>query len=530
MSLKKLFLHVVRVLSSPLVGRHTSSGSVSENMRKRRGASFSQVIILVLCFFYIQNKAQVYFNNRYDTFGSCDGAGIIDTFNNQYLTAGFTCASISFHALNLKLYNTLTGNEIISKTYQWGTNNFANANGIIKGQGKMLLSGTRFYKNDTSLVFQWVLDSNLDSVKYSEYGYLNKGNVVNKRLYDNNKYYYMVGQVYDNLYNSDILLIKTDTAGNEIWKKKIGVIGMDETGYCIKSSQDGSLIICGNKNTHNDYTNAGAYILKTDTSGSILWQQWFPTNYGTPANSLEELPNGDILVVSGKGYGFNSTTSQPYSRFQVIKLTTTGSLLFNKTYGNTEIATTFYSSMINKKNNLVAVGQKAYANSSVTGVVYEISQNGDSLLSKEFYNEFGSQNYFRDVIQSPDKGYCFAGFISPVFANGGTGTEDIWLLKVDSNFCESAIPCNNNVGINEFNNHEGFKIYPNPSTDILNIDIEPLYIGAITEITDPLGQIVLSQTLVIDNSKLNIENLKSGMYYLSIKTKDKMVTTKFIKK
>ena len=430
------------------------------------------VLVFVLCVFFLKHKGQTYFNSRYDTYNTSESTAFLDVFNNEYITTNWTETSITFYALNLKTYNKVTGIANKTKTYQWLGNNFGNCGGFAKNNNRYVVGGQRFYKNDTSLVFLWQFNANLDSVKYNEYGYLNKGNVVNKMLYDNNKYYYMVGQVYDNLYNSDILLIKTDTAGNEIWKKKIGVTGMDETGYFIKSSQDGNLIICGNKNTHNDYTNAGAYILKTDTSGTVLWQQWFPTNYGTPANSLEELPNGDILVVSGKGYGFNSTTSQPYSRFQVIKLTATGSLLFNKSYGNTEIATTFYSSIINKNNNLVAVGQKAYSNSSVTGVVYEINTSGDSLFSKEFYNEQGSQNYFRAVIQTPDKGYCFAGFIIPVVANGGTGTEDIWLLKVDSNFCESAIPCNSNVGLSEVEALEAIvRVYPNPNTGRFSINI-----------------------------------------------------------
>ena len=494
----------------------------------------AQTILFVLCVLFIKHKAQTsYFNNRYDLFGKADGCSDIYMDGNAYYTcAGGLDASQTRLSLSILKFN-LQGNIIASKhhisnqySYWPGLNNAMNK----LNDSLIVNTGYRTDVGYNSYIYIYIYKKNLDSVMYREYGFANKSNVLYNSLIYKQKYIYMVGYVDSMQTNTDILLIKTDTAGNEIWKKKIGVAGMDETGYCIKSSQDGNLIICGNKNIHNNYGSAGAYILKTDTSGSVLWQQWFPTNYGTPANSLEELPNGDILVVSGKGYGFNSTTSQPYSRFQVIKLTATGSLLFNKTYGNTEIATTFYSSITNKKKNIVAVGQKAYADNSVTGVVYEIDTNGDSLFSKEFYNEQGSQNYFRDVVQATDGGYCFAGFISPVFANGGTGSEDIWLLKVDSNFCESAVPCNSNAGLAPLSLREGLgvRIYPNPSTDILNIDIEPLYIGAIAEITNAFGQIVLSQPLVTQQATLNIENLKRGMYYLSIKTKDKTVTQKII--
>ena len=107
MSLKKLFLHVVRVLSSPLVGRHTSSGSVSENMRKRRGASFSQVIILVLCFLFNQSKAQNYFNKRIDLFGKADLTANIFIDNNQYYVTGggFNAAQTDISLSVLKFDN-----------------------------------------------------------------------------------------------------------------------------------------------------------------------------------------------------------------------------------------------------------------------------------------------------------------------------------------------------------------------------------------------------------------------------------------
>ncbi len=120
-------------------------------------------LVLALCLLFFNSQAQNYFNNRYDTFGSCDGTGMIDTINNSYLTAGFTCSPISYWALNLKLYNKNDGGVSLSKTYNWYNNNFSTADGIHKFGNKFLLCGSRFYKNDTSLVYQWIFDKNLDS-------------------------------------------------------------------------------------------------------------------------------------------------------------------------------------------------------------------------------------------------------------------------------------------------------------------------------------------------------------------------------
>ena len=121
--------------------------------------------------------------------------------------------------------------------------------------------------------------------------------------------------------------------------------------------------------------------------------------------------------------------------------------------------------------------------------------------------------------------------ISPVFANGGTGTQDIWLLKVDSNFCESAAPCGYGVGLAplSFGEGQGVRVYPNPAKDVLNIELvdfnnEPYTI----EISNELGQVVLSQTVSHNLSTFNVQHLLNGMYFLTLKMKDKTLSKKLI--
>ena len=488
------------------------------------------ILLVTLCALCFQNKAQVYFNNRYDTFGSCDGASMIDTFNNKYLTGSFTCSSISFYALNLKLYNKNDGIVSANKTYNWSGNNFANANGI-KKNNKYLLSGTRFYHNDTSLVFQWIFNKNLDSIKYTEYGYLNKGNVINHIVYDNDKHYYMVGQVYDNVYNSDVLLIKTDTAGNEIWKKKIGIAGIDETGMSIETLQ-GDLIIAGYKTPHNANTFSG-FVTRLDTAGNTIWNRPINTNY-FGGGKAKKLKDGNILIYSQ--YKKYTSGSDDYGLLQVEKITPNNATLWSKQIGPIGINIGPSSAIENKHGNIVIDGQVGIPTNIVNGIVYEIAQNGDSIFSREYAIMPGSQNYFRDMIQTDDGGYCFAGFASPIFANGGTGTEDIWLLKVDSNFCESSASCGYGVGLAPLSFGEGLgvRLYPNPVNESLTLawvegeGIEP---NTMVTIINSLGEIVLSPLSLGEGlgvRTINTSHLPSGLYYLSIKTKDKTMTRKIM--
>ncbi len=484
------------------------------------------LILFILCALLQKSKAQSYFNNRYDTFGSCDGTANLDTFNNHFLTAGFTCSAISFYALNLKQYNKNSGLVSLSKTYNWSGNNFANANGFIKNANKYLLGGTRFYHNDTSLVFQWIFNQNLDSVKYTEYGYLNKGNVINKIINYSNNSYFMTGQVYDNLYNSDILLIKTDTAGNEIWKKKIGVIGWDETAISI-DTLNGNLLIAGNKMPHGTSGTYG-FVMCLDTAANIIWQKTVVTNGGYGGCAVKKLKDGNVLIYSRiKQY---SLGSDDYYKLQVEKITPSNITIWQKTYNAPQIYANPYSAIENKLGNIVIASQTGFYLNMINGKVNEINQNGDSLFTKEYAIMPGSQNYFRDVMQTSDGGYCFAGFANPLFSFGGTGTEDIWLLKVDSNFCESAVPCGYGVGIDEKTYVEnGIKVYPNPAKNVLHIELvdfnnEPYTI----EISNELGQVVLSQAVSSNLSSFYVQHLPNGMYFLTLKMKDKKVVKKII--
>lgn len=132
-----------------------------------------------LCLFWKISLAQNYFNNRYDNFNSCDVFGTISNYQGEYLGTGNACTSISYYCLNLGLfdYNGLRTNN---KTYIKQGSNFLLGFGknVFMPNTDFIVGGSRFYHTDTSLVFLWRFNSNLDSVKYTEYGFLNKTNYI----------------------------------------------------------------------------------------------------------------------------------------------------------------------------------------------------------------------------------------------------------------------------------------------------------------------------------------------------------------
>jgi hypothetical protein len=82
---------------------------------------------------------------------------------------------------------------------------------------------------------------------------------------------YLVGssQSYGNG-DFDLLLIKTDTAGQEIWHKNYG--GDDyEYGYSLAKSVDNHLYLFGTSKSYGTENTPDYYLVKTDTLGNEVW-------------------------------------------------------------------------------------------------------------------------------------------------------------------------------------------------------------------------------------------------------------------
>jgi len=74
---------------------------------------------------------------------------------------------------------------------------------------------------------------------------------------------------------------------------------------------------------------------------------------------------------------------------------------------------------------------------------------------------------------------------------------------------------------------ENFTLYPNPTTDVLNISSKNGLNVSEIRITDMTGKVVKVQK---DVSTVNVSNLAAGTYLIDITTKEGKATSKFIKK
>jgi hypothetical protein len=98
-------------------------------------------------------------------------------------------------------------------------------------------------------------------------------------------------------------LLKVDLEGNEIWKKLIGKEGVGNTLWHIFEDTDGGYVMAGD--THVGIVSGtgedvhGAWMVKTDTDGEIIWQQVFGEGQYRQARfrSGAPIPGGGYIFV-----------------------------------------------------------------------------------------------------------------------------------------------------------------------------------------------------------------------------------------
>jgi len=85
------------------------------------------------------------------------------------------------------------------------------------------------------------------------------------------------------------------------------------------------------------------------------------------------------------------------------------------------------------------------------------------------------------------------------------------------------------AGLNTVSNNS-FKIYPNPATGAVTLQLYTAVNKTDVIITDVLGKAVLTDVITGTHATVNITSLKSGMYFVNLKTDDRQLTEKLIVK
>lgn len=159
-------------------------------------------------------------------------------------------------------------------------------------------------------------------------------------------------------------------------------------------------------------------------------------------------------------------------------------------------------------------------NLTITTLDNSVTQTGITLLA----NQSGASYQWIDCNNA---GSPIAGAVSQSYTPGANGSYGV---IITSNNCADTSSCYavTTVGIDDPKSDHGIKVYPNPATDIVNIDLKQVY--PYTEITcsDLNGRVLLSTSFSDQRFIQFAPALPPGLYFISIKFDGNRVVEKVI--
>ncbi|MBK7853915.1 MAG: hypothetical protein IPJ79_02535 [Bacteroidetes bacterium] len=254
----------------------------------------------------------------------------------------------------------------------------------------------------------------------------------------------------------DYWMVKTDAVGSIQWQSTIGGNNDDYLKY-IRQTIDGGYILGGYSNSNisgdkaeNCIGNNDYWIIKTDATGNIQWQNTIGGNRRDELRSIQQTTDGGYILggysqsnISGDKTENNLGSGSPITGdYWVVKIDAIGNIQWQNTIGGSLDDALCLIEQTSDGGYILG----GYSYSNLSGDKTENS-NGwydywivktDFAGSIQWQNTIGGSNldYLYSVKQTPDGGYILGGFsdsdISGDRTEIGNAGFDYWIIKTGS--------------------------------------------------------------------------------------------------
>ncbi len=307
----------------------------------------------------------------------------------------------------------------------------------------------------------------------------------------------------------DNYISKIDTAGNIIWSRSHGTVG-SEFLYDVKATLTGSFLACGVSST-NTAGDADISVMKLNGAGDVVWNY----NYGTAeydiARSILQNPNGDIIVA---GYSNIGTASSVINQMILLKLDSTGAIIWTQSYGDVFLTSEAYK---------VLEAADGYA---LCGYSIAFDPLGDTYLVKtDIAGNSGCYEAPINYVRTNNTLASASGFAESV------GIIDEFSLTFNpvAFTNQFSLVCYS-VGIGEDPKSNSFEVFPNPANAFIKVNVLQGSTNAKLSIRDITGRILINKDFSNQTEMLiQTDQLLSGIYLLSIESDKGLATKTFIR-
>ena len=483
------------------------------------------IIVLILILFSGITKAQgVYLNNLYSLNNEAwGGSNIIYNYEDSTFsttasahdTAGMVCIIFSKFDYNGNLLMKKYFNDGVNFYYSGHPGNFQKV-----WDGGYIISSAKEDSNGYVSAFLLKVDRdfNIEFIKEFEDTSFNHYIDIQNCKITKDKNFILAGTIQGvGYYDQDILLIKTDSLGNQLFRKTYNLGAIDNARSIIETPDKGYLLGGYSWDYYNAWASGNGRIIKLDSAGNFEWGRQFGNPIYNDAQALVALaPDSNYIVATA--YADYTTPLGPSDlRIHVIKIDKyDGSTIWDRQYDTIRVEN--YPKMLKvlTDGNIVVVGNEDFwdgFNYYTTSYILKLKPNGDSIYFRRYYknnNQYTLTNTSWDFCIAEDKSIVSCGYVSMQ-----NDYQKLWLVKMDSLGCLQP-GCDPTAGIEEpyYLKPGQLQIFPNPATTQATISY-PIAEKAITlQIYNMLGQMVYEEKLPKGSSQTTIDTraYKKGLY------------------
>ena len=225
----------------------------------------------------------------------------------------------------------------------------------------------------------------------------------------------------------DAWVIKVDSSGDIVWERRYGGEFSDEA-TCIQQTDDDEdgqkndgYIVAGRTKSFGSSV-SDMWVIKLSGAGDITWENRYGETDFDIASSIDQTSDGGYIVA---GDSWNATSGATvHSDMAVVKLGADGSIQWQKTYGDIDSDTASCVQETPDGGYILAGDTRSFTSISDIWIL-KLTSTGSVIWQKTYG---GNWSYAIDLDQTSDGGYIVAGHTHDF----GAGFSDILLLKLDS--------------------------------------------------------------------------------------------------
>ena len=177
----------------------------------------------------------------------------------------------------------------------------------------------------------------------------------------------------------------------------------EDRGYSVQQTTDGGYIIAGFTKSFGS-GNSDVYLVKTDSAGDTLWTKVYGGIDEDVANYVQQTGDGGYIV-AGYTYSFGAGVQDIY----VLRTNSTGDTLWTKTYGGIDYDWAYHVEQTNDGGYIIFGTTSDFSGTSVKAYAIKTDPSGTPVWSKTYFNNTGCWGY--SARQTSDGGYIFSGYL-----------------------------------------------------------------------------------------------------------------------